>query len=110
MNHWDGLTRFLADGRIELDNNTVERGIRPIVLNRKNALFAGHDVGASYCSSDDALIKEEDFAAGPKISGVVIAWRQLRGTQRLLQVGTPDNQGAPPHSCLAGRAPLLTIR
>ena len=40
------LCPFLADGRIELDNNTVERTIRPIALNRKNALFAGHDAGA----------------------------------------------------------------
>jgi transposase len=46
LNHWEGLVRFLDDGRIELDTNIVERGIRPIVLNRKNALFAGHDEGA----------------------------------------------------------------
>jgi transposase len=35
LRHWDGLTRFLDDGRIELDTNIVER-----------ALFAGHDDGA----------------------------------------------------------------
>jgi len=29
-----------------MDNNPVERTIRPIALNRKNALFAGHDTGA----------------------------------------------------------------
>ena len=29
-----------------MDNNPVERTIRPIALNRKNALFAGHDAGA----------------------------------------------------------------
>jgi hypothetical protein len=40
FNHREGLTRFLDDGRIELDTNLVERSIRPIVLNRKNALFA----------------------------------------------------------------------
>lgn len=45
LGHWEGLTRFLDDGRIELDNNTVERSIRPIALNRKNALFAGSDEG-----------------------------------------------------------------
>ena len=45
LNHWEGLVRFLDDGRIELDTNIVERGIRPLVLNRKNALFAGHDEG-----------------------------------------------------------------
>lgn len=44
--YWTGLALFLADGRIELDNNAVERTIRPIALNRKNALFAGHDAGA----------------------------------------------------------------
>jgi len=44
---WPALTRFLDDGRVELDNNTVERAIRPIALGRKNHLFAGSDGGAS---------------------------------------------------------------
>ena len=44
--YWDGLVLFLTDGHIEMDSNAVERTIRPIALNRKNALFAGHDVGA----------------------------------------------------------------
>lgn len=42
----EGLGHFVTDGRVEIDNNTVERTIRPIALNRKNALFAGHDAGA----------------------------------------------------------------
>ena len=46
LRHWDGLTRFLDDGRIELDPNIVERSMRPQALTRKNALFAGHDDGA----------------------------------------------------------------
>ena len=45
VSRWDGLVRFLDDGRIELDTNTVERAIRPLALNRKNALFAGSDEG-----------------------------------------------------------------
>ena len=45
LTRWDGLSRFLDDGRIELDSNTVERSIRPLALNRKNALFAGSDEG-----------------------------------------------------------------
>lgn len=43
--HWDGLVRFLDDGRLEMDTNPVENRIRPLVLTRKNALFAGHDEG-----------------------------------------------------------------
>jgi hypothetical protein len=31
LNHWDGLVQFLDDGRIEIDSNTVERSIRPLV-------------------------------------------------------------------------------
>ena len=44
--HWTGLTRFLEDGRLEVDNNTVERTMRSISLGRKNHLFAGDDGGA----------------------------------------------------------------
>ena len=45
LTRWDGLTRFIDDGCIDLDSNVVERSIRPIALNRKNALFAGSDEG-----------------------------------------------------------------
>jgi len=55
--YWDGLCRFLDDGRIELDNNPVERTIRPIALNRKNALFAGHDTGAQNWAVIASLIE-----------------------------------------------------
>jgi hypothetical protein len=33
---WPGLTRFLDDPRIALDNNATERGLRGIVIGRKN--------------------------------------------------------------------------
>lgn len=53
----EGLTRFIDDGRIELDNNTVERSICPIALNRKNALFAGSDGGAEHWATIASLIE-----------------------------------------------------
>ncbi|MFC5844288.1 IS66 family transposase, partial [Aminobacter ciceronei] len=45
LSRWPGLTRFLTDGRVELDTNPVERAIRPVALGRKNHLFAGSDGG-----------------------------------------------------------------
>jgi transposase len=57
LNHWDGLVRFLDDGRIEIDSNTVERSIRPLALTRKNALFAGHDLGAESWAMIASLIE-----------------------------------------------------
>src|SRR5271165_491414 len=57
LNHWDGLVRFLDDGRIDLDTNTVERAIRPVILSRKNSLFAGSDEGGVSWSCWASLIE-----------------------------------------------------
>lgn len=57
LSRWEGLSRFLDDGRIEIDSNTVERSIRPIALNRKNALFAGSDGGAEHWAVVASLIE-----------------------------------------------------
>jgi transposase len=54
---WAGLIRFLDDGRIEIDSNVVERSIRPIALNRKNALFAGSDGGGEHWAIIASLIE-----------------------------------------------------
>jgi transposase len=57
LSRWDGLARFLDDGRIEIDSNVVERSIRPIALNRKNALFAGSDGGGEHWAVIASLIE-----------------------------------------------------
>jgi transposase len=57
LNRWDGLLRFLDDGRIEIDSNTVERSIRGIGLDRKNSLFAGHDLGAEAWAMHASLLE-----------------------------------------------------
>jgi transposase len=53
---WDGLVRYLDDGRIELDSNTVERAIRPLALGRKNHLFAGSDAGGEHWAVIASLV------------------------------------------------------
>ena len=57
LTRWDGLTRFLDDGRVEIDSNAVERAIRPIALGRKNHLFAGSDGGAEHWGILASLIE-----------------------------------------------------
>jgi transposase len=64
LRHWPGLVLFLEDGRAELDNNTVERAIRPIALGRKNALFAGSDGGARHWAIVASLV------ATAKLNGI----------------------------------------
>jgi transposase len=56
LSRWQGLGRFLGDGRVELDSNVVERAIRPITLGRKNHLFAGSDGGGQHWAVLASLI------------------------------------------------------
>ena len=57
LSRWGGLSRFLDDGRVELDSNVVERAIRPLALNRKNALFAGSDAGGQHWAVLASLVE-----------------------------------------------------
>ncbi|MFC0179183.1 IS66 family transposase [Thorsellia kenyensis] len=41
INRWKSLEIYLNDGNVPIDNNHIERNIRPIALGRKNWLFAG---------------------------------------------------------------------
>jgi transposase len=69
IRHWPGLVVFLDDGRVEMDTNVVERAIRPHTLTRKNALFAGSDVGARHWAIAMTLIQTA------KLNGVdPMAW------------------------------------
>ncbi|MGY4257817.1 hypothetical protein ACVI1L_004885 [Bradyrhizobium sp. USDA 4516] len=43
LNHWDGLTLFLRDARVEVNSNTIERSMRPIAMGRRNSLFSGSE-------------------------------------------------------------------
>ena len=80
LTRWEGLTRFLNDGRVELDSNVVERSIRPLALNRKNALFAGSDDGGDHWAVIASLIETA------KLNGVdPQAW--LAGTLARLAAG-----------------------
>lgn len=42
LNEWQPLTRYLKDGRLEIDNNLTENAIRPSAVGKKNWLFIGH--------------------------------------------------------------------
>ena len=56
LSRWEGLTRFLDDGRVCLTNNAAERGLRGIALGRKSWLFAGSDRGGMRAAAMYSLI------------------------------------------------------
>ena len=108
LSRWEGLTRFLDDGRIEIDSNTVERSIRPIALNRKNALFAGSDEGASYCSSRHPLKSQRDFFGNSQTAAVATAERSLRAERSRAPARHAGQSRARP--CTAGSRKVLFRR
>jgi len=56
LSRWEALTRFVDDGRIEIDNNAAERSLRGVALGRKNYLFAGSDAGGERAAAIYSLI------------------------------------------------------
>jgi transposase len=46
LERWQELSYYINDGSLKIDNNPVERSIRPIALGRKNYMFAGSQKGA----------------------------------------------------------------
>lgn len=85
LTRWDGLTRFLTDGRVDLDTNPVERAIRPITLGRKNHLFAGSDGGGERWAVIASMIETA------RLNGVEpYAW--LKDTLTRMVAGHPVNR------------------
>lgn len=54
---WAALTRFLDDGRLEIDNNIAERAMRCVALGRKNWLFAGSKAGGERAAAIYTVIE-----------------------------------------------------
>jgi transposase len=47
LGQWPKLTAYLQDGRLNISNNFSERNIKPVVIGRKNWLFANTPRGAT---------------------------------------------------------------
>ena len=55
--HWIAQTRHLDDGAVAIDNNHLERQIKPWALSRKNWLFAGSERGGRAAAVAFSLIE-----------------------------------------------------
>lgn len=56
LSQWIALTRYLEDGRLDIDNNRAERGLRMVAVGRKNYLFFGGDTGGRWAAIHYTLI------------------------------------------------------
>jgi transposase len=89
-NHRLALRRFLDDGRLEADNNAVERALRLVAVGRKNWLFAGSPQGADDAATLYTLVGScKDLGVDP--------WRYLRDVikRRASDQGIPASELTP---------------
>ena len=54
---WTALTRYVDDGRIEIDNSAAERALRGVALGRNNYLFMGSDAGGERAAAMYSLVE-----------------------------------------------------
>lgn len=57
LNHWEALTRHTQDGEVPIDNNFIERQIKPWQMGRKNWLFAGSELAGQRAANVMSLIQ-----------------------------------------------------
>lgn len=57
LSNWQALNTFVEHGILEADNNWSERALKPVVLSRKNWLFAGSERGGQAAAVAFSLIE-----------------------------------------------------
>jgi transposase len=57
LDQWTALTRYLDDGRLDIDNNVAEQAMRRVAIGRKNWLFVGSDDGGRRAAIFYSLIE-----------------------------------------------------
>ena len=71
LNHWPALTRHLHDGAVPIDNNLIERQIKPWKLGAKNWLFIGSELAGQRAAVVMSLVQSA------KLNGLE-PWAYLR--------------------------------
>jgi transposase len=62
LKRWQSFALFLDDGRVAIDNNPAERAIKPVVIGRKNFMFAGSDAGGETLADAMTIIETAKFS------------------------------------------------
>lgn len=57
LNHWPALTRYLDDGAVPIDNNHLERQIKPWAMGRKAWMFVGSELAGQRAAMVMSLVQ-----------------------------------------------------
>ena len=87
LNRWEAFVRYTSDGRIRIDNNVIERLLRPIAIGRKNYLFMGSENGGKTAATLYTLVQSAR-------RNCVDVWPYLTDVLRRLPAIAPDDTAA----------------
>jgi transposase len=89
LRHWEGLCRYLEDGAVEMDTNTVEREIRPVATTRRAALFAGSEGGGQTWAIATTLVRTAILnGVNPQAWLTDVLERMVRGEVKSTELNT----------------------
>jgi transposase/uncharacterized coiled-coil protein SlyX len=87
LNRWEAFVRYTSDGRIRIDNNIIERFLRPVAIGRKNFLFFGGEKGGQTAATLYTLVQSAR-------RNCVDVWPYLTDVLRRLPAIAPDDTAA----------------
>ncbi len=87
LNRSDAFVRYTSDGRIPIDNNVIERLLRPVAIGRKNYLFFGSEKGGKTAPTLYTLVQSAR-------RNCVDVWPYLTEVLRRISAIAPDDTTA----------------
>ena len=109
LSNWPGLTRYLDDGQVPIDNNAAENAVRPLAVGRKNWLFVGSQPAGERAAVVLSLIESAKLNGHDPWAYLKDVFERLPTLkQRDLAQLLPHNWRAPADAAAPASAPAAT--
>jgi transposase len=110
LSNWRGLTHYLEDGQVPIDNNAAENAVRPLAVGRKNWLFVGSQQAGERAAVVLSLIESAKLNGHDPWAYLKDVFERLPTLkQRDLAQLLPHNWRPPGNAAAADSAPVAAV-
>jgi transposase len=110
LSNWRGLTCYLDDGQVPIDNNAAENAVRPLAVGRKNWLFVGSQQAGERAAVVLSLIESAKLNGHDPWAYLKDVFERLPTLkQRDLAQLLPHNWRPPAIAAAADSAPVVAV-
>lgn len=110
LSNWRGLTRYLDDGHVPIDNNAAENAVRPLAVGRKNWLFVGSQQAGERAAVVLSLIESAKLNGHDPWAYLKDVFERLPTLkQRDLAQLLPHNWRPPGDAAVANSTPVAVV-